>query len=236
MIQPISIVIPVLNEAAILAEALGALQYLRERGHEVIVVDGGSQDNSLSLARKGADRVVMSGASRALQLNAGAEYAKHEVLLFLHADTRLPPDADQLVSAALQPQAARWGRFDIRLDSPRALFRVLERGINWRSYVSGIATGDQAIFVERQYFERVGNFDRIALMEDVALSKKLLHFSRPQRITVPVLTSARRWEKEGVLRTVLLMWRLRAAFSLGADPDRLAAQYYPSRSEGHGSE
>ena len=130
MIQPISIVIPVLNEAAILAESLGALQYLRERGHEVIVVDGGSQDNSLSQARKGADRVVMSGASRALQLNAGAEYAKHEVLLFLHADTRLPADADQLVSAALQPQAARWGRFDIRLDSPRALFRVLERGIN----------------------------------------------------------------------------------------------------------
>lgn len=229
MTQAISIIIPVLNEAAILPESLAALQYLRERGHEVIVVDGGSQDNSLSLARKGADRVVMSGASRALQLNAGAEYAKHEVLLFLHADTRLPPDADQLVSAALQPQAARWGRFDVRLDSPRALFRLLERGINWRSHISGVATGDQAMFVEREYFERVGSFDRIALMEDVALSGKLLHFARPQRITVPVLTSARKWEKEGVLRTMLLMWRLRVAFHLGADPDQLAAQYYPAK-------
>lgn len=228
-LRPLSIIMPVLNEAGVLAESLAALQPLRERGHEVIVVDGGSRDNSLGIARRGADRVVMSGASRALQMNAGADYARHEVLLFLHADTRLPLAADTLIAEALQPMAARWGRFDLRLDSPRPVFRVIERAINWRSHLSGIATGDQALFVEREYFERVGSFDRIALMEDVALSRKLLHFAHPQRIRTPVLTSARKWEEEGVLSTVLLMWRLRLAFYLGADPDRLAARYRGER-------
>src|SRR5690606_11572401 len=126
--RSLSISMPVLNEAAVLADALAALQDLRARGHEVIVVDGGSRDNSLGIARKGADRVVRSGASRALQMNAGADYARHEVLLFLHADTRLPAAADSLVAEALQPQAARWGRFDVRLDSERPVFRIIERG------------------------------------------------------------------------------------------------------------
>jgi len=220
--RPISIIIPVLDAAPVLAEALASLQELRARGNEVIVVDGGSRDNSLAVARKAADRVVMSGASRALQWNTGADYARHEVLLFLNVDSRLPPQADMLVAEALQPQAARWGRFDLRLDSPRPVYRLVERVINMRSHVSGIATGEQALFVEREYFERVGCFDRIAHMEDVAFSRKLLHFARPQRITTPVLASAGRWERDGVLRTALLLGRLRLAFALGADPDRLA--------------
>lgn len=227
MTQPISIIIPALNEDASLQQTLAALQPLRQRGHEVIVVDGGSRDSTITIARRHADRVAMSGAGRALQMNAGAEYAKHEILLFLHADTRLPADADQLIHAALAPQAARWGRFDLRLDHPHPVYRLIEHSINWRSHLSGVATGDQAIFVEREYFERVGCYDRLPLMEDVTLSKKLLHFARPARITTPVLTSARRWERDGVLRTVLLMWRLRTAFFFGADPFRLAEQYYP---------
>src|SRR5690606_37076194 len=221
-LRPISIIIPVLDAAPVLAGTLASLQELRARGNEVIVVDGGSRDNSLGVARRGADRVVMSGASRALQWNTGADYARHEILLFLNVDSRLPPGADVLVSEALQPQAARWGRFDLRLDSPCLVYRLVERLINWRSHFSGIATGEQALFVEREYFERVGCFDRIAHMEDVAFSRKLLHFARPPRITTPVLASAGRWERDGVLRTALLLGRLRLAFALGADPDRLA--------------
>lgn len=226
MIQPLSIIIPVLNDAPVLELTLQALQHLRARGHEVIVVDGGSRDSSVTVARKLADRIVMTGAGRAQQMNAGAEYAKHEVLLFLHADTRLPEQADRLVTEALQPRASRWGRFDVHLDSERAVFRLIENAINWRSALSGIATGDQAIFVERHYFERVGFYDRIPLMEDVALSKKLLHFAWPERITSPVLTSARKWEQQGIVNTMLLMWRLRTAFFFGADPARLLQLYY----------
>jgi rSAM/selenodomain-associated transferase 2 len=227
MTQPISIIIPVLDEAPVLEQTLQALQVLRTRGHEVIVVDGGSRDTTLSVARNGADRVLMSGAGRALQMNAGADVARHELLLFLHADTQLPQDADELIAQALLPRATRWGRFDIRLNAKRPVFRLIEQCINWRSALSGIATGDQAIFVERIYFERVGFYDRIPLMEDVSLSKKLLHFSRPARITTPVVTSARRWEREGVLRSIVLMWRLRTAFFFGADPERLVLHYYP---------
>jgi rSAM/selenodomain-associated transferase 2 len=224
---PISIIVPTLNESAAIEPALLALQPLRARGHEVIVVDGGSRDNTLSFARKHADRAVMSGAGRALQMNAGAEYAKHEILLFLHADTLLPESADQLIHAALAPEEKCWGRFDVRLDHSHPVYRLIETSINWRSHLSGVATGDQAIFVERKFFERVGSYDRLPLMEDVTLSKKLRHFARPARITTPVLTSARRWEQRGVLRTILLMWLLRSAFFFGADPQRLAELYYP---------
>jgi len=227
MTQPISIIIPALNEGAGLEATLLALQPLRARGHEVIVVDGGSRDNSVGIARRHSDRILMSGAGRALQMNAGAEYARHEILLFLHADTRLPEAADQLIDTALAEQASRWGRFDVRLDHAHPVYRLIERSINWRSHITGVATGDQAIFVERKYFERVGSYDRLPLMEDVTLSKKLLHFARPARITTPVLTSARRWEQGGVLHTVLLMWSLRTAFYFGADPHRLAELYYP---------
>jgi rSAM/selenodomain-associated transferase 2 len=226
----ISIIVPVLNEAAQLADMLAALQALRERGHELIVADGGSRDGSVTIARKWADRVIMSGAGRALQMNAGAEHARHEVLLFLHADTRLPERADQLILQALDAEGRVWGRFDVRLASARPLFRVIETAINWRSALSGIATGDQAIFVRRSWFEKVGAYDGLPLMEDVALSKKLLRHARPQRITTPVHTSSRKWERDGIVRTMLLMWQLRAAYALGVHPDKLVARYYPPES------
>lgn len=227
MQAPISIIMPILNEGLILEAALQQLQTLRAHGHELILVDGGSRDSSLSLARKYADRVIMSGAGRAMQMNAGADFARHETLLFLHADTQLPQQADMLINNALASRAARWGRFDLRLNSPRLIYRLIENSINWRSAISGIATGDQAMFVERQFFERVGKFDGLPLMEDVSLSKKLLYFAWPSRIKTPVLSSARKWEQHGVLRTVVLMWRLRTAFFFGADPELLYQRYYP---------
>jgi rSAM/selenodomain-associated transferase 2 len=235
MSDKLSIIVPVLNEGAQLAAALDALQQYRQRGHEVIVVDGGSRDGSVTIARKNADRVLMSGPGRALQMNTGAEAASHEILLFLHADSRLPEQADRLISTALQPRASIWGRFDVRLSSPRPVFRLIETAINWRSAISGIATGDQAIFVAREFFEKVGSYDRLPLMEDVALSRKLLRFARPERILTPVRSSSRKWECEGVVRTTLLMWQLRTAYFFGVHPDRLVQRYYPPDSSADSS-
>lgn len=222
MSLPISIVIPVLDERAALEVSLQSLQPLRARGHEVIVVDGGSRDNSLALARRLADRAVMSGAGRALQLNAGAEFARHEVLLFLRPGAQLPENADELVAQALAPETARWGRFDIRFATQQPLYQLLALGINWYSHLRGIASGSQAIFVQREHFERVGSHDRIPVLEDITLSRKLRHFARPARIKQPLRVPLPGATAGGVLRALVQQWWLRAAFSCGADPFRLA--------------
>jgi rSAM/selenodomain-associated transferase 2 len=220
----LSIIVPVLNEGARLAGQLAALDSLRAAGAEVLVVDGGSSDNTLQYASRGADLVLPARRGRAVQMNAGAAASRGAVLLFLHADTGLPPNADLLIATALE-SGALWGRFDVRIDSPLPLLRVVERMMNWRSRLTGVATGDQAMFVQRSAFEAVGGFPEIALMEDIALSRALLRQGRPACLRAQVLTSGRRWEKNGVLRTVWLMWRLRAAYFLGADPARLAVLY-----------
>jgi rSAM/selenodomain-associated transferase 2 len=221
----ISIIVPALNEAPGIAETLRALQPLRARGHQVVVVDGGSTDGTAELAHPLSDRVIASERGRAAQQNAGAAAAAGGVLLFLHADTLLPPDADRLVLDGLTASGRGWGRFDVRLSGRHPLLRVVERMIGWRSRVSGIATGDQAIFVRRDWFRRAGGFPRIPLMEDVALSRALRRMGPPLCLREPVLTSSRRWEERGVVRTVLLMWRLRLEYALGADPARLAEKY-----------
>jgi rSAM/selenodomain-associated transferase 2 len=218
------VVVPVLDEAEGLRERLRALQPLRERGVRVVVVDGGSADASVSIAEGHADLVLTAMRGRAAQMNAGAAALDCRSLLFLHADTALPADADRLVDAALS-SGHRWGRFDVRLDSPRPVFRVIERLINLRSRLSGIATGDQALFVDAASFRAVGGFANLALMEDIALSTRLRQLGRPACLRAVVVTSARRWERFGVCRTVWLMWRLRAAYALGADPARLARAY-----------
>lgn len=225
--EQISIIIPTLNEAVALETSLPALQLYRERGHEIIVVDGGSHDRTLAVARPQVDRLMQTVKGRAHQMNEGAEVAKHAILLFLHADSFLPEQADELIAQALEADNRHWGRFDIRLSNDSLIYRVIEQSVNWRSALSGIATGDQAIFVKKRSFEDVGFFDRIPLMEDVALSKKLRKVSAPCRLKQPVQTSSRRWEKHGVLRTILLMWRLRLAYALGARPEKLADKYYP---------
>lgn len=221
----ITIVIPVLNEAATIVDCLGRLQPYRAQGHEVIVVDGGSRDDTPARARPLADRVLASPAGRARQMNRGAQVARGEVLLFLHADTRLPDAAGEVILSALQT-SVRWGRFDVRLSGSAPGLRLIEFMMNLRSRLTRIATGDQAMFVHRDLFQAAGGFDDIPLMEDIALSRRLKKMAPAACLRQRVVTSSRRWEENGMLNTVLLMWRLRLAYWLGADPERLVRQYY----------
>ena len=222
----LTIVIPVLDEAAIIVATLAALAPLRARGAEVIVVDGGSSDGTIALARPLADRVIAGPRNRGAALNAGAELGSGDVLLFLHADTTLPDDADRLMGAVLTRTPDRcWGRFDLRIAGRHPLLALVARMINWRSRLTGIATGDQAMFVTRDAFWVAGGFPDLPLMEDVALSRKLKRLCRPFCIAAPAVTSGRRWDYHGVLRTILLMWRLRLAYYLGAEPARLGLAY-----------
>jgi rSAM/selenodomain-associated transferase 2 len=221
---PLSIIIPVLNEAALIQAALAALQPLREQGAEIIVVDGGSGDGTAELAAPLASRLIRWERGRATQMNAGARAAAGEWLLFLHVDARLPEDALATLRAAFESGAA-WGRFDVRLSGRHPLLRAVERLMNLRSRLTGIATGDQAIFVRRELFERIGGFPAIPLMEDITLSKALKQVARPRCLVARVRVSSRRWERRGVLRTVALMWWLRLRYFLGADPARLARSY-----------
>ena len=171
---------------------------------------------------------MQSMPGRAKQMNEGARAAQGEVLLFLHADTRLPAQPDGLIANGLQQSGKEWGRFDVRLTGRQKLLRLVEMMMNWRSRLSGIATGDQALFVTRELFNRIGGFPDIPLMEDIALSKRLKSISKPLSLTATVLTSSRRWESNGIVLTIVLMWRLRLAYALGADPQHLAKHYLHS--------
>jgi rSAM/selenodomain-associated transferase 2 len=221
----LSIIVPVLDEAARIGAALAALAPLRARGAEVIVADGGSRDCTVEIARPLADRVIAAPRGRGAQMNEGAAAASGDVLLFLHADTVLPPEADTLVLEGLRGAARQWGRFDVRIEGRSPLLAVISGFMNWRSRVTGIATGDQAMFVTRAAFDRAGRFADIPLMEDVALSKRLKRVSRPLCLTARVIVSGRRFDQRGAVRMVLLMWRLRLAYFLGAQPATLARRY-----------
>jgi rSAM/selenodomain-associated transferase 2 len=221
----LTIVLPVLNEAAIIVGALEALAPMRGRGAEIIVADGGSTDGTAALAQPLADLVVAAPRGRGATMNAGAARGHGAVLLFLHADTRLPENADLLITGALSRRV--WGRFDLRIEGRPPLLAVVARMINWRSRATGIASGDQAIFVTHAAFSAVGGYPDLPLMEDIAMSRRLKRLSRPFCIGTPAITSGRRWERNGVLRTILLMWRLRLAYYFGAEPTRLARRYRP---------
>ena len=223
----LSIVIPALNEAAGLEATLQALQPLRLRGVELVLADGGSSDSTPTLAQPWVDAVVDAPRGRALQMNAGAARARASVLLFLHADTRLPPLADVLVLQAVQrsDKGACWGRFDVRIEGRPWMLRVVAALMNLRSRASGIATGDQALFITRGAFERVGGFPEQPLMEDIEISRRLKRLGRPACLRARVCTSGRRWEQRGVWRTIVLMWRLRWRYWRGESPARLAEAY-----------
>jgi rSAM/selenodomain-associated transferase 2 len=223
--NPLSIIIPVLDEAACVEQALRALQPLRARGNEVIVVDGGSRDGSRELARPWVDKLLSAPCGRARQMNAGGARASRPVLLFLHVDTRLPDSADRIVSARLADSGWRWGHFNVALSGRSLWFRLIETMMNWRSRVTGIATGDQAIFVTRELFDEAGGFPAIPLMEDIAWSKQVRGRCPPLCLEQRVLTASRRWEQNGVLWTIVQMWLLRAGYFLGVDPHRLARYY-----------
>jgi rSAM/selenodomain-associated transferase 2 len=221
----LSVVIPVLNEAAGIQAALQALSPLVARGAQIIVADGGSTDGTATRALTGGALVIDAPRGRALQMNAGAHQASGDLLLFLHADTRLPPDADRLIEQALDSGAQVWGRFDVRIEGRPRMLRVIAAFMNRRSRWTGIATGDQALFMTCVAFDAVGGFPAQPLMEDIEMSASLLKLSRPACLRARVVTSGRRWETRGVWRTVLLMWRLRLAYWRGAAPERLAGLY-----------
>jgi rSAM/selenodomain-associated transferase 2 len=221
----LSIIMPVLDEGDGVAATLDALADLRSLGTEVIVVDGGSRDATIQRARLRADRVISAPRGRALQMNAGAAKATGDVLLFLHADTRLPSAAELVVLDGMERSGRAWGRFDVEIEGKSLLLVVVGWLMSLRSRLTGIATGDQAIFARREAFQSVGGFPEIPLMEDIALSKRLKRVSRPLCLRQRVVTSGRRWEMRGVIATIFLMWQLRLAYFFGADPKELAQRY-----------
>ncbi|MGQ0658603.1 MAG: TIGR04283 family arsenosugar biosynthesis glycosyltransferase [Chromatiales bacterium] len=224
MVDRVSIVIPVLNEEIALPATLECLQLWRPAGHEVIVVDGGSEDQTLTVAQPLADCVLKSMPGRARQMNRGAAVAAGEWLLFLHADTLLPAVAIDAIRRV--PAHRTWGCFDVRLSGLHPLLRWVEAAIDWRSRLTGIATGDQAVFVRRNAFRAVGGFPEIELMEDIALSRLLRDaHGWPACLPERVITSSRRWERSGILRTVVKMWCLRLGYAMGMRPQRLARWY-----------
>lgn len=230
----IAIILPVVNEAEQLPLLLTDL-CKRFYFDEIVFIDGGSVDGTSELIQDwiqrlnknecaACARLIHSVRGRALQMNAGASAAASDILLFLHADTRLPDRAVTVIRKAIA-RGYVWGRFDIQLDNPRFIYRVIESMMNWRSALTGIATGDQTIFVRRDVFTMLGGYPRIALMEDIALCKRLNWIGKPALLKNPAVTSTRRWRRYGVIRTVLLMWLLRLLYWMGVSPGRLALWY-----------
>ncbi len=218
-----SIIIPVLNEAATIQNSLLTLQSLRDRA-DIIVVDGGSVDDTVARATPYADKILLAKQGRATQMNHGASAATGDILVFLHADTELPEHALALIAQGIHKHQP-WGRFNIQLAGKHFMFTVIAVFMNWRSRITGIATGDQVLFVTKTAFNAVGGYPEIALMEDIAVSRALKKISPPVCLTVQVKSSARRWEHYGIYRTILLMWSLRLQYWLGVDPELLAKHY-----------
>ncbi len=219
----VSIIIPALNEASSIAETIRHTEGLGF--DEIIVVDGGSTDTTRAAAAAGSARVLSSPPGRGRQLNAGARAARGDVLLFLHADTRLPQSARSSIEAALADPRTAGGRFDVQFDSPSPWALMVSTFMNHRSRLTGIATGDQALFVRRSIFMELGGFAHIPLMEDVEFTARLKRAGRVAALRDRVTTSFRRWERQGPLRTIILMWGLRFLYWAGVSPDRLARFY-----------
>ena len=226
MNNKLSIIVPCLNEVTNIERTLLPLQALRQRGHEIILSDGGSTDNTTAIAALFCDKVIASEKGRAIQMNTGAAHSNGDILLFLHADTLAPDNIDELIISALNNRHKYWGRFNVKLSGKHWLFRAIETLMNLRSCFSGIATGDQGIFLTRHAFNELSGFKNMPLMEDIELSKRLKKLSRPACITNSrLITSSRRWEQNGILKTIFLMWSLRLKYFFGTPPVQLAQQY-----------
>lgn len=223
-----SIIIPVLNEAAAITEQLQCLREQLGARWELIVVDGGSSDATVMRATPCCDHLVQSPAGRSRQMNAGAAVAAGQILVFLHADTRLPADFEQQMQTFLNAEKG-WGRFDVLLDDEHPMLRIIGGMMNLRSRLSGIATGDQTFFVRRDFFNELQGFREIPLMEDVDFSRRACRLQRPFCSRSRVITSARKWQSNGIFRTMALMWWIRLAYFVGVSPATLHRWYYPSR-------
>lgn len=219
-----SIIIPTLNETRIIHACLLDLQTLKNIS-EIIIVDGGSTDNTLEIAKPLADKTIISSQGRAKQMNAGAKQAKGETLVFIHADTFLPENALDLITQALSKTNPGWGRFNVQLKGNHLMLKVIAALMNLRSCLTGIATGDQVIFVSKQLFDKVGGYPDIALMEDISLCTNLKKLSHCVCLEAKVISSGRLWEKHGVFKTILLMWRLRLGYFFGENPETLSTLY-----------
>jgi rSAM/selenodomain-associated transferase 2 len=225
----LSFIIPVLNEAVFLSLYRESLLQLKADGHELIVVDGGSQDDGVDLARCFADRVIEAPRGRAVQMNSGAYLAQGDILVFLHADTFLPSGANSEIVSAVSTNHHLWGGFYVKLSGTQPIFRLIESLMNLRSRLTGILTGDQVFFVRRDIFYDIGGFKEIPLMEDIEISKRLKRQGPPAFIPVFAVTSSRKWEEQGIIRTMLKMWALRLAYFLGTNPKLLVKYYYGKR-------
>lgn len=223
----LSIVVPVLNEALTLAQHLTALQSVSAHGVEVVVVDGESSDDSVRVAKSLADHVLSSPLGRGVQMNVGAKHASAPALLFLHADTQLPEDAVEQIVQALETHA--WGRFDIQLSGRSGWLPLVSWMMNQRSRLTGIATGDQGIFVRASAFKAVGGFPEQPLMEDIELVKRLKRVSPPACLKAKVVSSGRRWDQYGAWKTIRLMWRLRYRYWRGVSATQLVKEYRDAR-------
>jgi rSAM/selenodomain-associated transferase 2 len=222
----LSLILPTLDEGDLALECVQRLAPFRAAGHELILVDGGSEALPADRLASAVDQLLVTSPGRAVQMNRGASVAQGEIFWFLHVDSRVPAEAEQAIIKRLV-SAPGWGRFDVRLSGRHPLLRLVERLMNWRSRWSGIATGDQGIFVHRSLFEQVGGYPEQELMEDIEISRRLKRIARPHALRERLIASSRRWEREGILRTILLMWGLRLAYRLGVSPSRLAARYRP---------
>jgi len=223
--RQLSVIIPTLNEAGCIQSTLQPLQPLRARGHEIILVDGGSNDATCDLGLPFVDQLLQSPSGRAEQMRTGASAAHGHILWFLHADSHIPPHADVMIMEALDRTHTDWGRFDITFGDSHSLLKTVAWSMNLRSRLTGIATGDQGIFVRRSLYDRVGGLPPIPLMEDISFSRSLKRYSRPCRVTRTLGTSPRRWHTHGILRTIVTMWGLRLGYFAGISPERLAKYY-----------
>jgi len=225
MPMKISVIIPALNEEKTISTTLLSLQAMRKAGHEIIVADGGSNDRTVEYTKQYANTTLICNRGRARQMNRGAAYATGDILLFLHADTTLPENSDYVIEQALTGNDKSWGYFDISLSGNNYIYRIIEASINFRSGITRIASGDQALFVYRDTFTRMGGFSDIELMEDIEFCRRLKLSSKPARINDCVITSSRRWENQGIAQTILRMWMLRLAYYCGVKP-RLLQKFY----------
>lgn len=220
----LSIIVPTLNEEVHIKKTVLHLQYLRKKGHEIILVDGGSKDNTIEIGEELVDKIFISKPGRANQMNLGALNATGDVILFLHADTKLPEDVDSII-VDIANKGLVWGYFRLHLTGDRFIYRVIEYFINFRSKCSGIATGDQGLFITKDLFKLIEGYPDIPLMEDIAICRLLKSYSKPVQLKNYLVSSSRRWEEKGVFKTIVLMWKLRLQYWLGVAPDKLAKMY-----------
>ena len=224
--QTISIIIPTFNESHSIKNTLNSLMPLVQEGHELIIVDGGSNDDTVSICKHYTDNVFIAPKGRSSQMNSGAKKASKDTLVFLHADTILPTHAGSLITNALSQSNNKWGHFQVRFNGSRPILRVIEFLMNTRSCITGIVTGDQTIFIRKTLFEKINGYRDIPLMEDIEISKSLKKYSKPICMKTSVLTSSRRWETNGYIKTIVLMWKLRLFYFFGVPADKLVKLYY----------